>query len=71
VETGSNHATVSATGSLSAVRTVEVGTQVSGQIAAVYVDFNARVKKGQLIASIDPVAAEAGRAGCTGRRRPR
>jgi HlyD family secretion protein len=46
--------TVSATGSLSAVQTVQVGTQVSGQVAAIYVDFNDHVKKGQLLARIDP-----------------
>src|SRR6476659_7325481 len=46
--------TVSATGALSAVRTVQVGTQVSGQISAIYVDFNDHVKKGQLLARIDP-----------------
>ncbi|MEO5815851.1 MAG: efflux RND transporter periplasmic adaptor subunit [Gemmatimonadaceae bacterium] len=54
VERGSIRATVSATGTLGAVRTVEVGTQVSGQISAIYVDFNDHVKKGQLIARIDP-----------------
>jgi len=54
VERGNIEATVSATGSLGAVRTVQVGTQVSGQIAAIYVDFNSKVKKGQLIARIDP-----------------
>ena len=47
-------ATVSATGTLVAVRTIQVGTQVSGQVAAIYVDFNDRVKKGQLLARIDP-----------------
>jgi HlyD family secretion protein len=46
--------TVSATGSLQAVRTVQVGTQVSGQVAQIYVDFNDHVKKGQLLARIDP-----------------
>jgi HlyD family secretion protein len=46
--------TVSATGSLNAVKTVHVGTQVSGQVAQVYVDFNDKVKKGQLLARIDP-----------------
>lgn len=46
--------TVSATGALSAVRTVQVGTQVSGQIAQIFVDFNDHVKKGQLLARIDP-----------------
>ena len=46
--------TVSATGALSAVRTVQVGTQVSGQVAQIFVDFNDHVKKGQLLARIDP-----------------
>lgn len=46
--------TVSATGSLHAVRTVQVGTQVSGQVSQIYVDFNDHVKKGQLLARIDP-----------------
>ena len=50
--------TVSATGSLQAVRTVQVGTQVSGQVAKIYVDFNDRVKKGQLLARIDPTLQE-------------
>jgi HlyD family secretion protein len=54
VERGSVRATVSATGALSAVRTVQVGTQASGQVSAIYVDFNDRVRKGQLIARIDP-----------------
>jgi HlyD family secretion protein len=58
VERGDIESTVSATGTLSAVRTVEVGTQVSGQVAALYVDFNAHVKKGQLIARIDPILQE-------------
>jgi HlyD family secretion protein len=59
VERGSVKSTVSATGTLGAVRTVEVGTQVSGQIAALYVDYNSHVKKGQLIARIDPILQEA------------
>jgi HlyD family secretion protein len=54
VERGSLKATVSATGALSAVRTVQVGTQVSGQVSAIYVDFNDKVKKGELLARIDP-----------------
>lgn len=45
--------TVTATGTLKAVTTVEVGTQVSGTIAALYADFNSRVKKGQVIARLD------------------
>ncbi len=47
-------AKVTATGTLSALVTVQVGSQVSGRIAQVLVDFNAPVKRGQLIARIDP-----------------
>jgi HlyD family secretion protein len=54
VTRGNLESTVSATGALSAVKTVQVGTQVSGQIAAIYADFNQKVKKGQLLARIDP-----------------
>ncbi|HET6230720.1 MAG TPA: efflux RND transporter periplasmic adaptor subunit [Longimicrobiaceae bacterium] len=54
VEVGSLEQTVSATGTLGAVTTVQVGTQVSGQVSAIYADFNQRVKKGQLLARIDP-----------------
>jgi HlyD family secretion protein len=46
--------TVSATGALNAVTTVQVGTQVSGQVSAIFADFNQRVKKGELLARIDP-----------------
>jgi HlyD family secretion protein len=46
-------ATVGATGTLGATRTVEVGTQVSGQIVELLADFNDHVKKGQLIARLD------------------
>ena len=45
---------VSATGTLSPVITVQVGSQVSGTIQHLYADFNSRVKKGDLIAQIDP-----------------
>ena len=58
VERGNVRQTVAATGTLGAVRTVEVGTQVSGQISALFVDFNSKVKKGQLIAKIDPILQE-------------
>jgi HlyD family secretion protein len=47
-------ATVTATGTLSAVTTVQVGSQVSGIIAKLHVDFNSIVKKGQLLAELDP-----------------
>lgn len=50
---------VSTSGSLSAVVTVEVGSQVSGRIQSLFVDFNSVVKKGQLIAKIDPALFEA------------
>ncbi len=45
---------VSTSGSLQAVVTVEVGSQVSGRIQELFADFNSPVKKGQLIAKIDP-----------------
>jgi len=45
--------TVTATGTLEAVKTVELGTQVSGVITKIYVDYNSEVKKGQLLAQID------------------
>ncbi len=51
------HATAS--GTLSAVVSVDVGSQVSGKIVALYVDFNSPVKKGQLVAEIDPTVYEA------------
>jgi HlyD family secretion protein len=51
--------TVSATGSANAVVTVQVGSQVSGNILALYADFNSRVRKGQLVARIDPQVFQA------------
>lgn len=45
--------TISATGTLEPVEQVEVGTQVSGDISKIYVDFNSNVKKGQVIAELD------------------
>ncbi len=53
VERGSINNTITATGTLEATNTVEVGTQVSGVIEKLYVDFNSVVKKGQLIAELD------------------
>src|SRR5207245_2388142 len=50
VEQGPLTAAVSATGNLNAVITVQVGSQVSGQIKALFVDFNSIVKKGQVVA---------------------
>ena len=45
--------TVTATGTIEPVETVEVGTQVSGKVEKIYVDFNDVVKKGQLMAELD------------------
>lgn len=56
---GSIVQTVTATGPLSAVATVEVGSQVSGIISKLYVDFNDAVKEGQLLAEIEPSTYEA------------
>lgn len=50
---------VTASGAVNAVTTVLVGTQVSGTIKKLYVDYNSQVKKGQLLAQIDPVLLEA------------
>ena len=54
VERGPLVSSVSSTGTLAAVITVQVGTQVSGTIQKLFVDFNSSVKKGQAIAEIDP-----------------
>src|ERR1700726_4543157 len=54
VERGDIHDVVEATGTINAVITVQVGSQVSGVIAKLNVDFNSRVHKGDLIALIDP-----------------
>jgi HlyD family secretion protein len=59
IERGDVVATVTAAGSLSAVTTVKVGSQVSGIIAKLYVDFNSQVKKGQLLAELDPAPFQA------------
>src|SRR5512142_1656871 len=45
---------ISATGTLDALKTVQVGAQVSGNIQALYADFNSIVRKGQLLARLDP-----------------
>jgi len=50
---GTIRSTVAATGKLEAVRTVQVGSQVSGTIASLRADFNSIVRKGQVIAQID------------------
>jgi HlyD family secretion protein len=59
VERGDVTATVTATGTVSALTTVAVGSQVSGIISKIYVDFNSNVKKGQLLAELDPISFQA------------
>jgi HlyD family secretion protein len=54
VDRGNVRISVTATGTLEAVRTVQVGSQISGQISALHADYNSQVKKGQLLAEIDP-----------------
>jgi len=54
VERGVIQASVTATGTVNAVVDVQVGSQVSGNIKALYADFNTKVTKGQLVAQIDP-----------------
>lgn len=61
VERGSLQDSVSATGTLSALETVVVGTQVSGTVEEVLVDFNDQVKQGQLLARIEKEALDASR----------
>ncbi|HVQ37479.1 MAG TPA: efflux RND transporter periplasmic adaptor subunit [Pyrinomonadaceae bacterium] len=59
VERGNLRNTVTATGTLQAVTTVQVGSQSSGTLSALYADFNSVVKKGQVIAQLDPSVAKA------------
>ena len=59
VSRGDIQLTVQATGTLQATRTVDIGTQVSGTVKRMYVDYNSIVKKGDLIAEIDPQLSEA------------
>lgn len=58
VERGGLSATVSASGALNALVTVQVGSQVSGLIKEIHADFNAEVKRGQVIARLDPETFE-------------
>ncbi|HYL73682.1 MAG TPA: biotin/lipoyl-binding protein, partial [Bryobacteraceae bacterium] len=59
LERGSIEANISATGACNAVVTVQVGSQVSGNIMELLADFNTEVKSGQLIARIDPQVFQA------------
>ena len=56
---GAIEKTVTATGTLSPRVTVSVGSQVSGRILALHADYNSRVKKGQVIAKLDPTSIRA------------
>ncbi|WFC41161.1 efflux RND transporter periplasmic adaptor subunit [Pseudoxanthomonas sp. SE1] len=59
VERGDIRVAISATGTLSAISTVTVGSQISGQVTDVLVDYNSEVKKGEVLARIDPSTYEA------------
>lgn len=59
IERGDIRVAISATGTLSAISTVTVGSQISGQVTDVLVDFNSLVKKGDVLARIDPSTYEA------------
>src|ERR1700730_7910969 len=59
VDRGNLRNTVTATGTLQAVTTVQVGSQASGTISALYADFNSVVKKGQVVAQLDPAVSKA------------
>jgi len=59
VERGSIRVAISSTGTLSAISTVTVGSQISGQVTEVLVDYNSEVRKGDILARIDPKTYEA------------
>jgi len=59
IERGNLRNTVTATGALQAVTTVQVGSQASGTISALYADYNSVVKKGQVVAQLDPSVSKA------------
>ena len=59
IKKGSINTTVTATGTIEPITKVDVGTQVSGTISRLYVDYNSVVKKGQLIAELDRTLLEA------------
>ncbi len=59
VDRGDIRVAISATGTLSAISTVDVGSQISGQVTSVLADFNDHVEKGQVLARIDPSTYQA------------
>ena len=62
VEVGNVNTAITATGTIEAIKTVDVGTQLSGVIEHIYIDYNDHVKKGQLIAEIDKTSLNASKA---------
>lgn len=59
IDRGDIEAAITATGTVNAVKTVQVGSQVSGNILELHADFNTKVKAGQLVARIDPALFQA------------
>ena len=59
VQSGDFRVAISSTGTLSAITTVTVGSQISGQVTEILVDFNSLVKKGDVLARIDPSTYQA------------
>lgn len=59
VDRGTIISTVNTTGTLNAVISVDIGSQVSGKITKLYVDYNSHVKKGQVLAQVDPLVYRA------------
>jgi len=59
VERGDVARSITATGKVQALTTVQVGTQVSGTLSDIYVDYNSKVTKGQIIARLDPSQLQA------------
>src|SRR5690554_743247 len=59
VQQGNIHNSITATGTLQALKTVAVGTQVSGTIQKIHVDFNDKVSRGQILAELDKTALQA------------
>ncbi len=58
LEKGAIVETVTATGTITPISNIDVGTQVSGRIQEIFVDYNSQVQKGQLLALIDPSSFE-------------
>src|SRR5258707_15134611 len=58
VQQGDIRQLVQATGTIDAVTTVQVGSQISGTISKLNADFNTKVKKGQVVAEIDPALVQ-------------